>query len=112
MESDIARTVKAVGIAEAPAFDIEAASGVIYQVRRIILATGANHEAPKDIEGFSSCWPEHIYQCPLCDGLERADEPRGIGILAQPLPEHHVNLVLGTKYFNKNYSHLHERARC
>ncbi|KIL87774.1 hypothetical protein FAVG1_08652 [Fusarium avenaceum] len=102
MESDIAQTVRAVGNAEAPAFDIEAASGVVYQARRIILATGTIHEVPKEIEGFSSCWPEHIYQCLLCDGLERADGPHGIGILAQPLSEHHVHLALRAKCLNKN----------
>jgi thioredoxin reductase len=102
MESDFAETVTAVGTAEAPAFEIEAALGVVHQARRITLATGTIHEVPQDIGGFSSCWPEHIYQCLLYDGLDRADGPHGIGILAQPLSEHHVHLALRAKCFNKN----------
>jgi thioredoxin reductase len=100
LEFDIAKSVLAIGTPKKPAFEVKTASGAIHQTRRLILATGASHELPTEIDGFRSCWPHHIYQCLLCDGVERANGSHGVGILAWPLSEHHVHLALRAKCFN------------
>ncbi|KAF5580566.1 pyridine nucleotide-disulfide oxidoreductase class-II [Fusarium subglutinans] len=100
LESDIAKSVTAIGTPGKPAFEVRTASGVVHQTRRLILATGAVHELPTEIYGFTSCWPDHIYQCLLCDGFERANGPHGVGVLAWPLSEHHVHLALRARCFN------------
>jgi thioredoxin reductase len=100
LESDTVQRAAVVGTPENPAFEVELASGAVYRGRRLILATGAVDEFPTDVVGFASCWPDHIYQCLLCDGFERADGPFGVGVLARPLSEHHVHLALRARCFN------------
>lgn len=99
MSSDTVLRAAAVGTSESPAFEVETASGAVYHGRRLILASGAVDELP-DIPGFADCWPQHIYQCLICDGLERADGPLGVGVLARPFSQHHIHLALRARCFN------------
>ncbi|KAI5456495.1 hypothetical protein BGZ63DRAFT_409180 [Mariannaea sp. PMI_226] len=99
-ESDTVKSVAAVGRPERPAFEVKTASSMVYRGRRLILATGAIDELPVSIDGFANCWPDHVYQCLLCDGFERADGPCGVGALARHLSEHHVHRALRARCFN------------
>nr|QSQ85910.1 reductase [Preussia typharum] len=53
-----------------------------YLGKKLVLATGSEDILPTDIEGFKENWPEHIHQCPFCDGFEHKDHP--IGLLGFP----------------------------
>ncbi|CAI7602477.1 unnamed protein product [Penicillium glandicola] len=67
--------------------------------RRIIMATGSEDILPTDIEGYRENWPEHIYQCPTCDGFEQRNHP--IGILKFDSPAYlHLSFILMN--FNTN----------
>ncbi|KAJ5151440.1 Pyridine nucleotide-disulfide oxidoreductase class-II [Penicillium canariense] len=101
LESDTVQRAAQIGTPESPAFEVQTATGAVYQGRRLILATGAIDELPNEIAGFETCWPDHIYQCLLCDGFERAERPFGVGVLAKPLSAHYVHLALRARCFNK-----------
>ena len=57
------------------------AKGETWHGRTVVLATGVRDVFP-DLPGYAENWPQNIYQCPFCDGHERADLP--IGVLAYP----------------------------
>ena len=57
------------------------ARGETWYGRTVVLATGVKDVFP-DLPGYAENWPQNIYQCPFCDGHERADLP--IGVLAYP----------------------------
>ncbi|KAJ5499240.1 Pyridine nucleotide-disulfide oxidoreductase class-II [Penicillium expansum] len=101
LESDtVVQRAAQIGTQEKPVFEVQTATGAVYQGRRLILATGAIDELPNEIAGFATCWPDHIYQCLLCDGFERAEGPFGVGVLAKPLSAHYVHLALRARCFN------------
>ncbi|OJJ45841.1 hypothetical protein ASPZODRAFT_152819 [Penicilliopsis zonata CBS 506.65] len=58
-------------------FQVMDETNQIYTGRKLILATGTEDVLPS-IEGYSENWPEHIYQCPFCDGLEQKESPIGV----------------------------------
>ena len=66
---------------ELSGFKAEDERGQEYSGRTVILATGSQDVFP-DIQGYADNWPCNIYQCPFCDGHERAHLP--MGILAAP----------------------------
>ena len=63
------------------AFVASNAKGETWHGRTVVLATGVKDVFP-DLPGYAENWPQNIYQCPFCDGHERADLP--IGVLAYP----------------------------
>ncbi|KAJ5157925.1 Pyridine nucleotide-disulfide oxidoreductase class-II [Penicillium canariense] len=78
LESDTVQRAARIGTPESPAFEIETATGAVYQGRRLILATGAIDELPTEIAGFATCWPDHL----------------------PPLSTYHVHLALRARCFN------------
>lgn len=58
-------------------FDIQVASGEIFQANKLIFATGIKDEMP-NIEGFSDCWGISMLHCPYCHGYEVRNEKTGI----------------------------------
>ncbi|KAK4043927.1 hypothetical protein C8A01DRAFT_32026 [Parachaetomium inaequale] len=71
-------------------------AGQTFLGRKLILATGTEDVLPTDIKGYEENWPEHIYQCPFCDGYEHKSRP--FGILTFPNPSY-VHLVLMLRPF-------------
>ncbi|OJJ45942.1 hypothetical protein ASPZODRAFT_133808 [Penicilliopsis zonata CBS 506.65] len=74
-----AETVVAVAKTDDGGFTLTDSTGQVFRGRRLVLATGTEDIMP-DLEGYAANWPEHIYQCLLCDGLEQKHRP--IGVLA------------------------------
>ncbi|KAL6695448.1 hypothetical protein J3F84DRAFT_374398 [Trichoderma pleuroticola] len=70
-----------------------------YLGRKLVLATGVEDLLPTDIEGYKENWPQHIYQCPFCDGYEQKDYP--IGLLTFPDPSY-AHFALMVWPFNKD----------
>ncbi|KAL9094405.1 MAG: hypothetical protein Q9165_003255 [Trypethelium subeluteriae] len=64
-------------IGDLSGFNAEDENGERYTGRTIILATGSQDVFPS-IPGYAANWPLNIYQCPFCDGHERAHLPKGI----------------------------------
>ncbi|MFV5703301.1 NAD(P)/FAD-dependent oxidoreductase [Flavobacterium sp. XS2P12] len=58
-------------------FEIQVASGEIFQANKLIFATGIKDEMPT-IEGFSDCWGISMLHCPYCHGYEVRNEKTGI----------------------------------
>ncbi|KAL2128330.1 hypothetical protein VTI74DRAFT_9344 [Chaetomium olivicolor] len=75
------------------------AAGQTLLGRKLILATGTEDILPPDIEGYKENWPEHIYQCPFCDGYEQQSFP--VGLLSFPDPSY-AHLALMIRAFNKD----------
>lgn len=69
--------VKAKKLADTDLFEVEDADGTTWQSRKVILATGVE-DVMMDIEGYEDCWGSDIWQCLVCDGLERNDRPAGV----------------------------------
>ncbi|KAK4504443.1 hypothetical protein PRZ48_005359 [Zasmidium cellare] len=57
-------------------FEVTDADGETWRGRKVILATGVD-DVMMDIEGYSDCWGFDIWQCLVCDGIERADREAG-----------------------------------
>ncbi len=55
-------------------FQLEAADGIIYQAKKIILATGLTEVLP-GIPDIHRYYGTSLFSCPYCDGWERKDEP-------------------------------------
>ncbi|QYS99538.1 Pyr_redox_2 domain-containing protein [Trichoderma simmonsii] len=72
-----------------------------YFGRKLVLATGIEDILPTDIEGYKENWPQHIYQCPFCDGYEQKDFP--IGLLTFPDPSY-AHFALMVRPFNKDFT--------
>ncbi|KAL2135471.1 hypothetical protein VTI74DRAFT_8330 [Chaetomium olivicolor] len=68
-----------------------------FQGRKLVLATGTEDLLPTDVEGYRDNWPEHIYQCPFCDGFEQKDFP--IGMFTFPNPSY-AGFALMVRPFN------------
>ncbi|KAF2237292.1 FAD/NAD(P)-binding domain-containing protein [Viridothelium virens] len=64
-------------IGDLSGFTAEDENGQTYTGRTVILATGSQDVFP-DLPGYAANWPLNIYQCPFCDGHERAHLPKGI----------------------------------
>lgn len=58
-------------------FEIQVASGEIFQGTKLIFATGIKDTMP-NIEGFSDCWGISSLHCPYCHGYEVRNEKTGI----------------------------------
>lgn len=61
------------------AFNLETASGMNYEGRRLILATGVTDILPT-IPGLRERWGKSVFHCPYCHGYELGNGP--IGVLA------------------------------
>ncbi|KAK5686705.1 hypothetical protein LTR17_026904 [Elasticomyces elasticus] len=57
--------------------EVEDADGNSWQSRKVILATGVE-DVMMDIEGYSDCWGSDIWQCLVCDGIERGHREAGV----------------------------------
>lgn len=58
-------------------FEVDDARGGTWQSRKVILATGVE-DVMMDIKGYEDCWGSDIWQCLVCDGLERNDRAAGV----------------------------------
>lgn len=72
-----------------------------YLGRKLVLATGVEDILPTDIEGYKENWPQHIYQCPFCDGFEQRNYP--VGLLSFPNPSY-SHFALMALAFNKDFT--------
>jgi len=54
------------------AFELDTGEGVIYQARKLILATGLRERLPS-VEGMTSFYGKSLFNCPYCDGWELRD---------------------------------------
>ncbi|KAK4149858.1 thioredoxin reductase [Chaetomidium leptoderma] len=79
-------------------FEAADEAGQTYLGRKLILATGTEDLLPTDVEGYRENWPEHIHQCPFCDGYEHQSTP--VGLLTFPNPSY-AHLALIVRNFNK-----------
>jgi len=83
---------KLIGQDKYDGFEVTDDKGNTYQRKKLILATGSRDVFP-DILGFAENWPQHIYQCLVCDGFEQQGTP--IGVLdCSPMTGHFVNMAL------------------
>ena len=64
---------------DAPAFEVQCASGKRYRAHRLILAHGVRDELPQ-IEGIAERWGRSVFHCPYCHGYEL--EGGRIGVVA------------------------------
>lgn len=58
-------------------FEIQTASGALYQASKLIFATGIRDIVP-NINGFSESWGISVLHCPYCHGYEVRNESTGI----------------------------------
>jgi len=58
-------------------FEITTASGVVFQGKKLLFATGIKDEMP-DIPGFSACWGISVIHCPYCHGYEFRNRRTGL----------------------------------
>ncbi|MFV8342017.1 NAD(P)/FAD-dependent oxidoreductase [Flavobacterium sp. XS2P39] len=58
-------------------YEVQVASGEIFQANKLIFATGIRDAMP-DIDGFSACWGISVLHCPYCHGYEVRNEKTGI----------------------------------
>jgi thioredoxin reductase len=65
------------GVKTANGFEIQVASGELFQADQLIFATGIKDEMP-NIEGFSDCWGISMLHCPYCHGYEVRNQKTGI----------------------------------
>ncbi len=59
-------------------FEIETASGDVFQANKLIFASGIRDLIPAAITGFSDCWGISVLHCPYCHGYEVRDQETGI----------------------------------
>ncbi|MBW5446047.1 NAD(P)/FAD-dependent oxidoreductase [Cohnella sp. CFH 77786] len=57
-----------------PFFQLAAADGIVYQARKLLLATGLREELP-GVPGIHAYYGTSLFSCPYCDGWERRDQP-------------------------------------
>ncbi|CAO2650484.1 Nn.00g017760.m01.CDS01 [Neocucurbitaria sp. VM-36] len=74
-------------------FEVKDSKGVLYEGRKLILATGSQDVLPEDMEGYKENWPQHIYQCLACDGYEQRGLPIGILDFDSPMYAHMVQMA-------------------
>ena len=75
-------------------FEVEDQDGEKWRGKKVVLAVGAKDKLPTDIDGYSECWGESIWQCMFCDGIERSDRPAGMLGFASPMNLHNVSFIL------------------
>jgi len=83
---------KTVGEEKYEGFEVKDSEGKIYEGRRLILATGSRDVFP-DIPGYAENWPQHIYQCLVCDGYEQRGTPIGVLEFNHPMAAHVVGMA-------------------
>lgn len=83
---------KKLGQEQYEGFEVKDSEGQTYEGRKLILATGSQDILPK-IPGYKENWPEHIYQCLVCDGFEQRGTPIGILEFDKPLYSHMVQMA-------------------
>lgn len=74
------------GIKTDNGFEVTAASGLKFNSRKLIFATGIKDLMP-DIKGFSGCWGISVIHCPYCHGYEFRNETTGILANGEPAYE-------------------------
>jgi thioredoxin reductase len=72
-------------------FSVATADGIVYQARKILLATGLRDTLPA-IEGLQPFWGHGVFHCPYCDGWELRD--KAVAIIANGDPALHVAKLL------------------
>ncbi|KAH7048245.1 hypothetical protein B0J12DRAFT_601353 [Macrophomina phaseolina] len=77
-------------------FKLTDGDGTVFNGRKLVLATGSQDILPDNIEGYKENWPQHIYQCLLCDGFDEKDYP--IGVLAFDTPAYGHLSVMALKF--------------
>ncbi len=58
-------------------FRVTTAGGVVFQARKLLLATGVADLMP-DLPGFADCWGRSVLHCPYCHGYEVHGQPLGV----------------------------------
>ncbi|WP_426699720.1 NAD(P)/FAD-dependent oxidoreductase [Rhodanobacter sp. Col0626] len=72
-------------------FQVTLQDGQLFQVHRLVLATGVIDELPP-IDGLAERWGRHVFTCPYCDGYELAQG--NIGVLASgPMALHQAMML-------------------
>ncbi len=59
---------------QAKFFELQTEQGEIFQVKKLILATGLKELLP-EIEGIREFYGKSLFSCPYCDGWELKDKP-------------------------------------
>lgn len=85
-------TKKQIGEDEYEGFEVHDSEGRTFIGKKLILATGSKDVMP-DIPGYKENWPEHIYQCLVCDGYEQRGTPIGILEFKHPSQSHLVQMA-------------------
>jgi thioredoxin reductase len=65
------------GVKTENGFEIQTASGEIFNAKKLIFATGIKDLMP-NIEGYAECWGISVLHCPYCHGYEVRNERTGI----------------------------------
>ena len=89
------------GQSDADGFEASDAHGQRWRGRSVVLAMGSKDVFPA-IDGFAENWPDNIYQCPFCDGHERAHLAKGM--LAVPFDGMVLKMASMVKYQSVNDS--------
>lgn len=58
-------------------FRVTTAGGVMFQARKLLLATGVADIMP-NLPGFAECWGRSVLHCPYCHGYEVHGQPLGV----------------------------------
>jgi thioredoxin reductase len=99
-------------VASGDEFAVSLASGVRYQGRRLVLATGVADELP-EIPGVVERWGRSVFHCPYCHGYEL--NGGRIGVLAtSPLSIHQALMLPDwgeTTYFTRGLFEPSEEER-
>ncbi|KAH6623970.1 hypothetical protein F5144DRAFT_495733 [Chaetomium tenue] len=99
MKSKVVTVAKTEIIPGYKGFEVTDDSRQTFRGRKLILATGTEDILPTDLEGYKDNWPEHIYQCPFCDGYEHSSSP--IAMLTFPNPAY-AHLAIMLRSLNKS----------
>lgn len=75
-------------------FEVQDESGEKWQGKKLVLATGVRDVLPHDIPGYEENWGNSIYQCLMCDGIERSDQPAGTLGVPDMMSLHNIHTIL------------------
>ncbi|VUC20644.1 unnamed protein product [Clonostachys rosea] len=65
-------TVKSVRKLEADdLFEAVDEDGVVYQSRKLALATGVRDKTEAEVKGYAECWGRGVFHCMFCEGYEQ-----------------------------------------